>query len=198
MKETFETDYYSDILHYELGDLDSVIDETILHTLANREFFEEMNRLTINNSKKILFTSFIPSPNDNGFNRKKRKREQKGYKCQYEGCLKEYKSKENLNLHIKNKHEGLKPYRCSYCSLLFSHRNGKRYHERSQHTKLLPYPCIRCAQSFASNSSMKAHMKICQKEKSKGEAQHQSQPQTKGSEDCKCEFNAIKEEQYSN
>jgi len=45
------------------------------------------------------------------------------FKC--DSCSKSYKSKENLNLHIKNKHIGMKPYNCDYCSSKFSHRNGK-------------------------------------------------------------------------
>ena len=49
----------------------------------------------------------------------------KFFKCQIIECHKSYKSKENLKLHIKNIHEGIKPYQCSYCELKFSHRNGK-------------------------------------------------------------------------
>ena len=48
----------------------------------------------------------------------------KFFKCLDEKCNKLYKSKEYLNLHIKNIHEGIKPYKCQYCSLEFSHRNG--------------------------------------------------------------------------
>lgn len=44
--------------------------------------------------------------------------------CNHMGCEKSYKSKENLTLHIKNIHLKEKPYSCSYCSSLFSHRNG--------------------------------------------------------------------------
>jgi uncharacterized Zn-finger protein len=46
------------------------------------------------------------------------------HKCDYLGCEKAYKSKENLNLHIRNKHLGEKPYQCRYCISRFSHRNG--------------------------------------------------------------------------
>ncbi len=46
------------------------------------------------------------------------------FKCEYVGCDKAYKSKENLNLHIKNIHLKVKPYQCSFCSSRFSHRNG--------------------------------------------------------------------------
>jgi hypothetical protein len=47
------------------------------------------------------------------------------YKCSYAGCPKVYKSRENMTLHFKNIHLGLKPYRCRFCSNTFSHRNGK-------------------------------------------------------------------------
>jgi hypothetical protein len=49
----------------------------------------------------------------------------KMHKCDYENCNKAYKSRENLNLHVKNKHLGIKPYQCNFCSSRFSHRNGK-------------------------------------------------------------------------
>lgn len=49
----------------------------------------------------------------------------KFFTCEQEGCGKSYKSKENLNLHIQNKHLGFKPYKCEYCDARFSHRNGK-------------------------------------------------------------------------
>lgn len=46
------------------------------------------------------------------------------HKCDYAGCEKAYKSRENLILHIRNKHIGEKPYQCRYCISRFSHRNG--------------------------------------------------------------------------
>ncbi len=49
----------------------------------------------------------------------------KKFKCDFPNCGKSYKSKENVNLHMKNKHLGIKPYICDYCSSYFSHRNGK-------------------------------------------------------------------------
>jgi hypothetical protein len=49
------------------------------------------------------------------------------FRCFFEGCSKVYKSKENLNLHIRNIHYMQKPYKCRFCSAAFSHRNGKNY-----------------------------------------------------------------------
>jgi hypothetical protein len=47
------------------------------------------------------------------------------FKCFFENCGKVYKSKENLNLHIRNIHYNQKPYKCRFCGAVFSHRNGK-------------------------------------------------------------------------
>ncbi len=100
------------------------------------------------------------------------------FKCPFKGCEKEYRSKENMNLHYKNIHLNDKPYKCKYCSSLFSHRNGKRlflnlflgktYHERKFHTHVMPYVCdlkrksnsltvLECGQTFASKSSLTYH-----------------------------------------
>lgn len=47
------------------------------------------------------------------------------FKCSVASCSKVYKSKENLKLHITNKHLKEKPYQCRFCISRFSHRNGK-------------------------------------------------------------------------
>jgi hypothetical protein len=46
------------------------------------------------------------------------------FKCLYVDCIKSYKSKENLTLHVKNIHLKEKPYSCKFCKSVFSHRNG--------------------------------------------------------------------------
>ncbi len=95
------------------------------------------------------------------------------FKCEYENCNKTYKSKENLTLHIKNKHLGEKPYKCRFCDSRFSHRNGKKkinffnilfyigktYHERRIHINYLPYHCDvkDCLLRFACKSALNYH-----------------------------------------
>jgi hypothetical protein len=66
---------------------------------------------------------------------------EKRFKCESEHCGKIYKSKENLTLHIKNKHLNVRPYVCMYCTQSFSHRNGKIYHERKVHKDKMSYNC---------------------------------------------------------
>lgn len=96
----------------------------------------------------------------------------KCYKCT--DCVKVYKSKENLMLHVKNIHLKIKPYDCKYCTALFSHRNGnkflilgKTYHERKFHTKYLPHKCDLCNSNFASKSALNYHKKSKHSKRSK-------------------------------
>lgn len=92
---------------------------------------------------------------------KKNQREKKVYKCEYEGCPKVYRSRENLKLHIQNIHKKQKPYQCNYCVLRFSHRNGRIYHERKVHTLYFPYKCPmeNCSSSFPCKSALNFHLK---------------------------------------
>ena len=85
----------------------------------------------------------------------------KQYVCEYENCGKSYRSKENLNLHIQNVHQNIKPYQCLYCPMKFSHRNGRIYHERKVHTQNLPYKCHYegCEHVFPCKSAMMAHVR---------------------------------------
>ena len=89
------------------------------------------------------------------------KKKTRMYRCEYENCGKSYRSKENLNLHIQNIHQKLKPYQCSFCSMKFSHRNGRIYHERKIHTLNLPYQCEYdgCTHVFPCKSAMMAHIR---------------------------------------
>jgi hypothetical protein len=44
--------------------------------------------------------------------------------CHFFPCMKAFKSRENLDLHILNIHLKMKPFECDYCEKKFSHRNG--------------------------------------------------------------------------
>ena len=95
-------------------------------------------------------------------NKRKKKKNKKKEKTIFQCfCGKQYNSKENYNLHYKNIHLQIKPYKCNFCEIYFSHRNGKIYHERKYHTFIFPYVCKnkKCQKVFASNSALNYHMK---------------------------------------
>lgn len=109
------------------------------------------------------------------YERKKRKKENKDvyfsiiekngekiFKCGLITCLKEYKSKENLILHFKNKHLKEKPYICQFCNAEFTHRNGKAYHERKVHNNYLHFICPykSCQMKFLTKNALNYHQRV--------------------------------------
>lgn len=53
--------------------------------------------------------------------------------CHFYPCMKAFKSRENLDLHILNIHLKIKPFTCDFCEKKFSHRNGKDlFNEREE------------------------------------------------------------------
>jgi hypothetical protein len=104
--------------------------------------------------------------NDNIINYSIVKQQRKRFfKCDYSNCNKLYRTKENLILHYKNKHLLEKPFKCSYCDMAFSHRNGKTFHERRIHTFEFPYVCetVGCEMKFVSKAALIYHKKKCPK-----------------------------------
>lgn len=63
------------------------------------------------------------------------------FKCEFPECDKVYRSKENLVLHIDNKHLGKKPFECIFCQERYASRNTRATHEREVHYELYSYPC---------------------------------------------------------
>lgn len=136
--------------------------ENIIQTLSesNESLTSERSYLLV--SQKETEVEIIP--------KYERKESSYKFRCHYDGCLKKYRSKENLVFHIKNIHLNIKPFQCSFCHLKFSHRNGKIYHERKQHTDDLRYECTveSCKQKFPCKSAMIAHynsIHLCIKKK---------------------------------
>lgn len=78
----------------------------------------------------------------------------KEFKCNFNGCVKTYKSKENLVLHFKNIHENMKPYSCKFCDSRFSHRNGKLYHEKRFHSSEAAPTASNLCNSYSSSNNI--------------------------------------------
>ena len=151
--------------------IDNVLEDMFFKEYFNKEIIQEPENECQNKSLflpvlqnldyETSTASSKPSKADKVEKKAYRKSNKKKFKCNYDGCQSEYKSIENLHLHILNFHKGIKPYKCSFCEARFSHRNGKIYHERKTHTFEFPYICnIKgCELKFPSKSSMTAHIK---------------------------------------
>ena len=87
------------------------------------------------------------------------------HRCHFYPCMKQFKSRENLDLHISNTHLSIKPYKCGFCKRVFSHRNGKTYHERTKHLNFLPYKCKSpgCEKQYANKYGLNSHTKTAHK-----------------------------------
>jgi hypothetical protein len=86
-----------------------------------KEKTENLNKLLKNkkifSSKSISYEEFKSSEKEYSINSDK-------FICNFPNCNKKYKAKENLTIHIKNKHIGEKPYCCKFCGKKYSHRSG--------------------------------------------------------------------------
>ena len=173
---SFEINEYNEFLNREKKQFE-LCDEIVNFELENE--YKKTNEKTINenNIKQIDDSTSIEyineKKNDNNKLIKKRKKKKKNkkkekiiYNCV---CGKQYNSKENYNLHYQNIHLKIKPYKCNYCEISFSHRNGKNYHERKYHTFIFPYvfKVKSCNKKFASNSALNYHMKTNHSKKKK-------------------------------
>jgi hypothetical protein len=115
-QDTFSQDDKQDILNINTDNYDNIIE--IHSTLHIKEDSELSYTCIFDNCGAILVNKLELEDHCSKHIRTKY------FKCEVNACEKIYRSKENLTLHIKNIHLNLKPYKCSFCSSTFSHRNG--------------------------------------------------------------------------
>lgn len=129
-----------------------------------------------------------PSKNAADLHNKKKRKKSNSFKCDWEGCNKNFPNKYNLKRHI-NTHRGEKPFKCKTCETgfankqdlqrhMFTHTGEKPYkcskckhrtnrqsnldkHVLSQHSDVRQFICEGCSQSFAVKQTWQRHMKKC-------------------------------------
>jgi hypothetical protein len=118
-----EDDYFTNQINESKSEkIISKVDELNCQLNDKKDLFQKDDNL---NCLKLFSADRTETVKDKEIMRGEIKNKKHIFVCNREGCEKKYKSKENLNLHIKNKHDMIKPYFCRFCLSRFSHRNGK-------------------------------------------------------------------------
>ncbi|KAF6761675.1 zinc finger protein [Ephemerocybe angulata] len=93
----------------------------------------------------------------------RRHTQEKPYSCDFPGCGKSFAIMGALTIH-KRIHNGLKPFKCSYCGRAFTESSNLSKHLRT-HTGARPYTCTEpsCGKSFARPDQLTRHMGIHRK-----------------------------------
>ena len=82
------------------------------------------------------------------------------FKC--EKCPAAYNTLSNLEMHVKNIHEGVK-YKCDLCDESFTLKKNVGRHKKRVHTKNRPLvKCEKCFKDFVGNYNLRLHLKKCE------------------------------------
>ncbi|KII68237.1 PR domain zinc finger protein 14 [Thelohanellus kitauei] len=73
-------------------------------------------------------------------------------------CSRKFQREERLKVHVKQVHEGHRPYRCQSCNKTFSQSSSLTKHMRT-HTGERPYKCKFCSKGFSASSILTTHIR---------------------------------------
>jgi uncharacterized Zn-finger protein len=72
-------------------------------------------------------------------------------------CGMQLQSQTELNKHMLQTHENVKPFECSLCDMTFYELSSKNRHEK-EHAGLKPFRCYICSFEFTRTSNLRAHL----------------------------------------
>lgn len=81
----------------------------------------------------------------------------KKFQCEF--CQKSFRRLHQLNVH-KRIHTGEKPFKCEKCGVFFRHDSTYMMHIRTRHEKLKPYQCGGCYRVFGRMSHLRKHQAL--------------------------------------
>lgn len=95
----------------------------------------------------------------------KPKKKKKIYKCAIEGCSKTFRHLTSFKMHGRCIHSNERSFTCEICSKSFKTRSNLNVHIK-MHNNQRDHHCTICTQSFFTTSHLKAHVKIHLKDES--------------------------------
>jgi len=78
------------------------------------------------------------------------------YICQYSVCNKGFRTRFDLNRHVRHMHDGVKNFACDVCSRHFARSTAKDKHKRTHSNKRLNL-CNTCSKSFKQLEALRVH-----------------------------------------
>eukprot|EP00736_Rhodelphis_marinus_P003649 Rmarinus@m.16331 len=83
----------------------------------------------------------------------------KSHSCPHEGCQYVTSYSFDLARHIRYKHTGEKPFKCTFCSYASAESSGLKRHIRTRHTTEKPFKCTHCPYATAVSSNLQKHLR---------------------------------------
>ncbi|KAK9508668.1 hypothetical protein O3M35_006171 [Rhynocoris fuscipes] len=82
-------------------------------------------------------------------------KETPSFKCEYEGCTAQFKTRQNAKKHFKRTHEGRQ---CKECGKIFTKRSQLITHQY-EHTGVIPFKCPTCNAGFLRGGELRRHQR---------------------------------------
>mmetsp|Transcript_5661 Transcript_5661/g.15131 ORF Transcript_5661/g.15131 Transcript_5661/m.15131 type:complete len:256 (+) Transcript_5661:63-830(+) len=80
-----------------------------------------------------------------------------GFECHM--CRHVFARRSNLNKHLKQVHEGVRPHGCEQCGLRFGQKASLSKHISVVHDKIKGYHCTQCNASFGQSGDLNVHVR---------------------------------------
>ena len=86
-------------------------------------------------------------------------KEEKAFKCSI--CIKSFAKPNDLNDHIRYRHEYIKSHKCNQCDKLFGYKGTLSYHKKTvHHLKNFGFKCRYCDKSLFTLTNLRRHIAV--------------------------------------
>lgn len=148
----------NDFLDFEDDNLDSDVED-------DRDDFKEQDSVAKSNDEKESSLVDNTADESSSTKNLPEKGAKKSFKCNVEGCFKTFHHLTSFIMHGKCVHSDERSFTCEICSKSFKTRSNLNVHIK-MHNNQRDHSCTMCSLSFFTSSHLKAHLKVHLKETS--------------------------------